>query len=1443
MATSTRALIGRRRPAARPGRSGERRRAGVAAAIVAALAVSLLGVALPSPALAAGNTPPSNAYSNQWLYAYVEAGETVVGTGNIEQVVAPDGTTALGPGTYGPAAADGVWRIHLPSQGTSIGYSWTVDVHAAGSGQVIPGRVWSDRYYMQQASGTANTVDLNFWIVNNTGYVYAVELDDYNGVNSIFEANSVGWADEADCIPPYASYEPPGGVGTTLPLPDCGETYRVFFEEPADDLPQVSSTNLGSVNVRPDLLGPADLAVDDLAFAPAGGGSATGTFTYSINDRFTGGYVLQIDVDGDGSYDGQRDRSIRLGADGSGSYSYAFDGLDGLGDPIEDCTRMGARVFFDKLGEVHILQTDVEGRAGISIRRLNGAGAPDSTIYWDDTQMTGARVNTTPVLSATDGADSAGGAHGWAYDNNSWGNERVIDDWTYLPADFGTGEIQFGGRCLSIDKTSDFTEDSRPGDVVAYTVTATNVGDTDYTVADPAVLFDDLSGVLDDATYNDDAAVVASDGDDVPAPAFIEPSHLSWAGPLAAGESVELTYTVTLGSAGDGEVANVAWQPVTTPPPGQVPPTPLCEDAVDGRDPVTGEACDGTVGELPRLTIAKTADATTLPTDGDEVTYTVTVTNEGPGFYTDDAPATMTDSLEEVLDDAEFGEILAPAAGAEFDADAEELTWSGPLAAGASIEIRYTVVYDATAGDSVLTNTACVPEADTLPGAESCATVRIPGGRLAVSKSVDPADGSTVQSGQDVTYTLTFESTGESEVTVDKVDDLSGVLDDAEFVEGSIDVSDAAALTAVVDGDELAIDGTIPAGQTVTVSYTVTVAPYAEQGDHVLANVVQNPDGTCGPEGCPGTENPIRHFSITKTAEPVDDVTSGDVVTYTVTVTNDGAADYTTDAPASVTDDLTDVLDDAVYDGGATAVSSDGSAVPAPQYGEPVLTWSGPVAAGESVEITYTVTVTNLGDHDLVNVAAPVCAPGEDCDPPVSVEILLPSIVPAKSSDPASGESLLAGDVVDYTLSWTNDGQAAGALDSTDDLTGVLDDADITTAPQTSADGIELVFDPDAGTLRVTGELAPGETVTVTYSVTVRPDGERGDNIVGNVLVPDVPPFECADADPECDPFVPPATSHPVGELDDWKTVDPASGATVRAGQEVTYTLHFANIGEADVDVAREDVLTQVLDDATVVSPPESSDAALSVFDVADGRFLVAGTLAPGQEATVVYTVVVNDDGERGDDRLGNFLVDEGEEPPATCEPTDAERADCTVNPVSNVQVTKSADPASGTTIAYDQRVTYTLTFRNVGTNPAAAPVAVDYTDHLSGVLDDAVLSGAPAASDPSLTAAVQGQAIRITGTVATGDVVTVTYTVAPKAYDEQGDHVLANVVAQTGEEPICVPDSQLCTTHELTPPPPLAATGGEVAASLLAAMMALLIGGGIFLAVSRRRRSVDQIG
>ena len=100
-------------------------------------------------------------------------------------------------------------------------------------------------------------------------------------------------------------------------------------------------------------------------------------------------------------------------------------------------------------------------------------------------------------------------------------------------------------------------------------------------------------------------------------------------------------------------------------------------------------------------------------------------------------------------------------------------------------------------------------------------------------------------------------------------------------------------------------------------------------------------------------------------------VNVGDTVHYVVRATNTGDAHYTDVNPADIVDDLTDVLDNATYNDDAAA-----SLLGTLEYTEPRITWTGILHIGETIEITYTVTVTTYGDRELENiVTAPIACP------------------------------------------------------------------------------------------------------------------------------------------------------------------------------------------------------------------------------------------------------------------------------------------------------------------------------------------------------------------------------------------------------------------------------------------------------------------------------------
>ena len=182
------------------------------------------------------------------------------------------------------------------------------------------------------------------------------------------------------------------------------------------------------------------------------------------------------------------------------------------------------------------------------------------------------------------------------------------------------------------------TSTTTPGSVVSYTITVTNSGQTAYT---GATFTNPLGGLLDDSTYNNDAAATAGS-------VSFASSSLTWTGNLAVGATATVTFSVTVNDPDTGD--KVLVDTITSTTAGSNCPS----GSTDPR-------CTATVAVLvPGLQISASAgSATTTP--GSVVDYTVTVTNSGQTPYTG---ATFTDPLSGVLDDAATTTTRPPPAAA-----------------------------------------------------------------------------------------------------------------------------------------------------------------------------------------------------------------------------------------------------------------------------------------------------------------------------------------------------------------------------------------------------------------------------------------------------------------------------------------------------------------------------------------------------------------------------------------------------------------------------------------------------------------------------------------------------------------------------------------------------------------------------------------------------------
>lgn len=279
-----------------------------------------------------------------------------------------------------------------------------------------------------------------------------------------------------------------------------------------------------------------------------------------------------------------------------------------------------------------------------------------------------------------------------------------------------------------------------------------------------------------------------------------------------------------------------------------------------------------------------------------------------------------------------------------------------------------------------------------------------------------------------------------------------------------------------------------------------------------------------------------------------------------------------------------------------------------------------------------------------------------------------------------------------------------------------------------------------------------------------------------------------------------------VPEIGATKKSSVAEGTQLRPGDTVDYTLTIRNDGTVPGEFGYDDVLTEILDDATLSGAPAVTGSGSVRAEVAGELLEIRGVLGGGETATVSYTVTVTEDAaDRGDDVLRNTLVLAGDAPADTCE---SDNEMCTVHTVLDVAFEKAADPASGTEVSGGQEVSYTLTARNLG--HVDAPVSL--VDHLDGVLDDAELVGAPVATDDGVEATLTGTKLAVTGTVAAETAATVTYTVRVLADTPIGEPArsLDNFLVREGvavpEQ--CTPGIAGCTTHPIAEAD---AGGGEI--------------------------------
>jgi hypothetical protein len=170
---------------------------------------------------------------------------------------------------------------------------------------------------------------------------------------------------------------------------------------------------------------------------------------------------------------------------------------------------------------------------------------------------------------------------------------------------------------------------------------------------------------------------------------------------------------------------------------------------------------------------------------------------------------------------------------------------------------------------------------------------------------------------------------------------------------------------------------------------------------------------------------------------------------------------------------------------------------------------------------------------------------------------------------------------------------------------------------------------------------------------------------------------------------------------------------------------------------------------------------------------------------------------------------------------------------VGSYGVQKSSTPATGSTVAPEQSVTYNLKVTNTGSTDL---VGLTIHDDLTNVLDDATIDGSPTVNPSSGgSASVIGNRLQFDGDIPAGQSVTVSYAVKVKPAGQLANKTMRNLViaAHSNCHPtingqtVTVNDSNCKTEHPIDAE--LARTGQDM--WVYAFISGLLLSAGLFMA------------
>jgi uncharacterized repeat protein (TIGR01451 family) len=507
-----------------------------------------------------------------------------------------------------------------------------------------------------------------------------------------------------------------------------------------------------------------------------------------------------------------------------------------------------------------------------------------------------------------------------------------------------------------------------------------------------------------------------------------------------------------------------------------------------------------TITALSDLSITKVAAAP--PVAGQNVTYNIVVTNNGPS---DASSVSVTDT---------------PGAGLTFVSNSGACATNFPctfatLAAGSSVTINSTFSV-ASSATGTISNTASVSSSTTDPAPGNNSSTAMDAVSTSADLAITKALSSSLVAGQNATYTISVTNNGPSDAANVTVTDPTPAQ--------TTFVSNSGACTSAFPCNL----GTMTPGQTLTITSIYNVNPSATG---IISNTATVSSTTSDPNAANNTATSSAavgssaDLSITKTAS--SPFVAGQNATYTIAVTNSGPSDATA---VTVSDTLPAPL---------TFVSNSGACTTAFPCS------LGTVASGSTMTITTTVQVASSASGPVNNTASVSSSTSDPVSPNNSSTATTTITTSADVSiTKALSSSLVAGTNATYTITVTNNGPSDA---------GNVTVNDATPAQTTFVSNSGACSTPFPCSL---GTMTPGQvlTITSTYAVSPSATGNISNTATVSSTTPDPTPANNTAT-----------SSAALGSTSDL-AITKSGPAAATPGQTITYTVMVTNSGPSDAN-------------------------------------------------------------------------------------------------------------------------------------------------------------------------------------------------------------------------------------------------------------------------------------